>query len=438
MLVAGSIIGSGIFLVPGLVAAEVGAPGLALGVWIVCGLLALCGALCFAELASAIPQTGGTYAFLERAYRSSALPFMYAWSMLFVVYTGAMAAVATAFSIYAGYFLGAWIPYTVETQRLVAVSCILFLGVMNAIGVQVGGMIQTVLTLVKVLTILGIVLASVTLGAGSAAHFAPLTPAGSQGLDTLSAFGTAMILGLFAYGGWWMSSFVAGEVREPHRAVPRSIFFGMAVVLIVYLLLNVAYMYVLPFEDLEQSTTVASDAMVRVAGPLGGGIVAAAVMISAFGTVNAQMLAYPRIYFALGRDIGILRSLSYVHRRFRTPVVAIMLQAIWAALLALSGTYQQIVTYAAFPNYLFLSIAVAGLLILRRTEPSLPRPYRVWGYPVTPLVFLVVFGWYLVNSLIHRFDETLVGILLALSGLPAYLAWRWWQRQHADVAARST
>ena len=433
MLVAGSIIGSGIFLVPGLVAGEVGAPGLSLLVWVVCGLLALCGALCFAELASAIPHTGGTYPFLKHAYRNSALPFLYAWSMLFVVYTGAMAAVATAFSIYAGYFLGQWMAYTAWTQRLVAVGCILFLGVMNVVGVQIGGKIQTIFTLIKVTALLGIITVGLVFGVGGASHFTPFVSADSSALDTLSAVGTAMILALFAYNGWWMSSFIAGEVREPQLTIPRSIFIGMAIVICTYLLVNVAYLYALPFSELQGSTTVAADAMVSVVGPIGGGVVAAAVMISTFGTVNAQMLAYPRIYFALGEDIGALRWLSGVHDRWRTPAVAILLQTVWAAVLAVSGTYQQIVTYAAFPNYLFLSLAVAGVIILRRTAPELPRPYRVWGYPATPLLFLIVFCWYLVNSLVYRFDETLVGVLLMLSGLPVYAAWRLWERRRAQA-----
>jgi amino acid transporter len=431
MLVAGSIIGSGIFLVPGLVAAEVGTPGMSLLVWVVCGLLATCGALCFAELAAAIPRTGGTYPFLKQAYRQPALPFLYAWSMLFVVYTGAMAAVATAFSIYAGYFLGGWIPYTAGAQRLVAVACIVFLGAMNVVGVQVGGRIQTVFTLAKVGALVGIIVAGFALGTGGTERFTPFIPADAAGLDALSAFGTAMILGLFAYNGWWMSSFVAGEVREPQRTIPKSIFFGMAIVLCVYLLANAAYLYVLPFEDLQGSATVAADAMVRVTGPVGGSLVAAAVMISTFGTVNAQMLAYPRIYFALGEDNGVLRCLSSVHGRFRTPAVAIIVQTTWASVLALSGTYQQIVTYAAFPNYLFLGLAVAGVIILRRTAPNLPRPYRAWGYPVTPLVFLAVLGWYLANSIVYRLEETLIGVLLMLSGLPVYALWRWRQRRAA-------
>jgi basic amino acid/polyamine antiporter, APA family len=421
MLVAGGIMGSGIFLVPGLVAAEVGAPGLALLVWLVCGLLALCGALCYAELSAAIPETGGTYPFLKRAYRQPVLPFLYAWSMLFVVYSGAIAAVATAFAIHAGFFLGQWVPCGDGARRLVAVGCIVFLGGMNALGVHIGGRIQTAITFAKIGALGVIIVLGFALGTGGAAHFTPLFAAEERALGLVAGFGTAMIAGLFAYNGWWLSSFVAGEVRDPERNVPRSIFFGLAIVLSIYILVNLAYMYALPFDQLRGSSAVAVDAMVRVAGPLGGGVVAAAVMVATFGTLNAQLLGYPRISFALGQDGGRLGWLARVHPRYRTPWVAILVQVVWASVLAASGTFAQLITFLAFPNFLFLSLAVAGLIILRRTEPELPRPYRVWGYPVTPLLFLAVFAWYLGNSVVHRFEDTILAILLMVSGVPIYI-----------------
>jgi len=424
MLVAGGIMGSGIFLVPGLVAAEVGAPGLALLVWFVCGILALCGALCYAELSAAIPETGGTYPFLKRAYGHPILPFLYAWSMLIVVYSGAIAAVATAFAIHAGYFLGAWVPYGEGAQRLVAVGCIVFLGGMNALGVHIGGKIQTGVTFVKI-GALGVIIAlGFALGTGGAGHLTPIFAAEERPLGLVAGFGTAMIAGLFAYNGWWLSSFVAGEVRNPERNVPRSIFFGLAIVLSIYLLVNLAYMYALPFDELRGSSAVAVDAMSRVAGPMGGGIVAAAVMIATFGTLNAQLLGYPRISFALGQEGGRLGWLARVHPQYKTPWVAILVQVVWASVLALSGTFAQLITFLAFPNFLFLSLAVAGLIILRRTEPKLPRPYRVWGYPVTPLLFLAIFAWYLGNSVIYRFEDTGIAILLMLSGVPVYFLTR--------------
>ncbi|MGH7482454.1 MAG: amino acid permease, partial [Longimicrobiales bacterium] len=426
-IVAGAVIGTGIFLVPSLVARQVGAPGLSLAVWLVCGFLALSGALCFAELGGAIPRTGGTYAFLYRAFRTPLLPFLFGWSMFFVVLTGVMAAVATAFAIYAGFFLEGVIPYGVWTRRLVAIGCILFLTAMNCIGVRVGGRIQVLFAIVKVGALLVIIAVGFLLGdvgrAGGGGDLAPLLPSGRPAGDVVGAFGTAMIVALFAYNGWWYTTFVAGELRNPRRTIPRSIFFGMGIVLVLYVLANIVYLAVLPFDALQASARPAADTMARLLGPGGAALISAAVMLSAFGTVNAQMLSIPRIYFAMARDGLFFRRLARVHPRFRTPATAILAQGLWASGFALTGTYQEIITYTAFPNYFFLSLAVLGLIVLRVREPDLPRPYRVWAYPLTPVLFLLIFAWYLVNSLLNAFADTMVGVLLTGFGIPFYFYW---------------
>lgn len=434
-LVAGAVIGAGIFVSPSIVAREVGAPGLSLVVWLVCGLLATCGALCFAELSAALPESGGTYAFLRRAFRTELLSFLFGWSMFFVVLTGVMAAVATAFATYAGYFLGQLMPYGVWSQRFVAIGCIAFLTVMNCIGVQVGGRIQVLFTFIKVAALLGLIAVGLALGGADTERLVPVIADGRPPLATLGAFGTAMIVALFAYNGWWYSTFVAEEVRQPQRNVPLSIFLGMGVVLAVYFLANLVYLFVVPFEQLQGSAVPAADAMQILIGPAGAGLISLAVMLSAFGTVNAQMLSVPRIYFAMARKGYFFQWIRWIHPRYRTPAAAILAQGIWASGLALTGTFQQIVTYTAFPNYLFLSLAVAGLIVLRIREPELPRPYRVWGYPLTPLLFLLIFAWYLVNSLVHQFQNTMVGILLTVSGLPFYFYFR--RRMQRVAAAQS-
>ncbi|HEX6133853.1 MAG TPA: amino acid permease [Longimicrobiales bacterium] len=431
-LVAGAVIGTGIFVSPAIVAREVGAPGLSLLVWGVCGLLALAGGLCFAELGSALPHTGGTYAFLLRAYRVRWLPFLFGWSMFAVVLTGVMAAVATAFSIYAGQFLDGLIPYGLWTQRAVAIACILFLTGMNCMGVRIGGRIQIAFTIAKVAGVGTLILAGLLFAGERHAPLVPLLPAAPVG-GTVAAFGVAMIVALFAYNGWWYSTFVAGEVRDPERSIPRSILSGMAVVLVVYVLANVVYLMVLPFDVLQSTERPAAEAMRRIAGSGGADFIAVAVMLSAFGTVNAQLLSVPRIYFAMARDGVFFDSVARVHPRWKTPATAILLQGVVASLLALTGTFQQIITYTAFPNYLFLSLAVAGLVVLRVREPDLPRPFRVPLYPVTPGVFLIVFGWYLVNSLMHAFRDTMVGIVLTLAGLPLYLYWSRRNRRRAEA-----
>lgn len=421
-LVAGTVIGTGIFVSPSLVADQVGAPGLSLGVWALCGLLALCGGLCYAELAAAMPNTGGQYAYFRRAFGGELVSFLFGWAMFFVVLTGVQAAVATAFAIYAGQFLEQVVQYGVWEQRLVAVACIAFLAVMNIVGVAIGGRIQILVTVLKVAALGALVAAGLWLGGGVEAPgtLAPLLPDDRSGAAALGAFGTAMIVSLFAYNGWWYSTYVAEEVRDPERNVPRSIFLGMGIVLVLYLLANVVYLQVLPFQVLQASERPAADVMVALLGTGGGSFIALAVIISAFGTVNAQMLSIPRIYFAMARDGLFFKWVRRVHPRFRTPAWAIAAQAVWASGFALSGTFRQIVTYTAFPNYFFLSLGVVALIVLRVREPDLDRPYRVFLYPITPLLFLAVFAWYLGNSVVYEFRDTMVGIVLALSGLPFY------------------
>lgn len=423
MLVAGAVIGSGIYLSPSIVARQTGAPGLSMAVWLVCGLLALCGALCFAELGAAIPRTGGTYAFLQRAFRVHWLPFLFGWSMFAVVLTGVMAAVATAFATYAGFFLAPYVRYDAVMQRTIAVACIAFLTTMNVVGVQVGGRIQVIVTLAKIAALVGLIGVGLFVPGERSGSLSPLLPATAPEEGALAVFGTAMIVALFAYNGWWYSTFVAGEVRAPARSIPISILAGMSIVLVVYAAANFVYLSVLPFDVLQQAERPAADVLRALAGPGGAAFISAAVMVSAFGTVNAQLLSVPRIYFAMARDGLFFRWVERVHPRYRTPAAAIVAQGAWASVLALSGTYQEIITYTAFPNYFFLSLGVIALIVLRIREPELPRPFRVPLYPLTPLLFLLVFAWYLVNSLQNAFADTMVGIVLTLSGLPLYLYW---------------
>lgn len=432
-LVAGAVIGSGIFVSPAIVAREVGAPGMSLLVWLVCGGLALAGALCFAELGAAIPRSGGTYAFLDRAFRVRWLPFLFGWSMFAVVLTGVMAAVATAFALYAGQFLGRVMPYGVWAQRSVAVGCIAFLTLINCVGVRAGGRVQVVFTAAKICGVGALIVVGLVVGGDIARPYTPLLPAEPGAPSLLAAFGVAMIVALFAYNGWWYSTFVAAEVRRPERSIPVSIFGGMAIVLVVYALANLVYLQVLPFEVLRASERPAADAMAILVGPGGADFIAAAVMLSAFGTVNAQLLSVPRVYFAMAQDGLFFDRVARIHPRWGTPAVAILIQGGWASVLALTGTYQQIITYTAFPNYLFLSLAVVGLIVLRVREPDLPRPFRVPGYPITPLLFLAVFAWYLINSVLHSFRETAVGLMLTLAGLPLY--WYWSRRDRSGTTS---
>lgn len=423
-IVVGGIIGSGIFIAPSIIAAETGAPGLSLIVWGIAAGLAFCGALCYAELGAAIRRTGGTYTFLRHAFGTPFLAFLFGWTFFFVAGPGAIAAIGTAFATYSGYFLGQFVPFDVWVQRAVAFACIVLLTVVNYTGVRAGGRVQNVFTALKVAALLGIVSVAIAGGRGSASHFAPLLPEGREAGDTLAAVGTAMIPALFAFGGWSYSTYVAGEVRDPRRTLPLSIFVGMAIVIAIYLTINIAYMYVLPFDQLARSPAVATETMEAVVGGRGAVLVAVAVMISTFGALNATILTYARIAFAMAQDGLFFRSLQRVHPHYRTPGNAIAAQAAIACAFALSGGYEQILSYFSFVEYLFFSLGVATVIILRRREPNLERPYRVWLYPLPPVLFLIVSAWYLGNLLVHRSGGSMVGVVLLLTGIPFYLAWR--------------
>ncbi|MBI4420914.1 MAG: amino acid permease, partial [Gemmatimonadetes bacterium] len=422
-LVVGGIIGASIYLVPSFVAQEVGAPGASLAVWALSGLLATCGALCFAELAAAIPETGGTYAFLKRAYGSPLVAFLFAWSMFFATSTAAIGAVGTSVAIYAGYFLEQVMPYGKWETRGVAVAVILTFALVNYVGVRTGGRTQNVLTGLKVALMVGVIAVPLLFADGDVGRVLPLVPADRPLRDVGGAMAASMVLTLFSFSGWHFATHVAGEIREPSRNIPRAIFIAMAVVLVLYLLVNLAYVYTLPFDQLRASKFVAADTMRAVVGPAGGGIVSLAVMMSAIGALNAQLLNYPRIIFALARDQLFFQPVSRVHPEYRTPATAILILGFWASVFAFAGTYQQILTYVGFVNHLFLSLAVAGVIVLRFREPALARPYRTWGYPVTPLLFLSVSAWYLGTLLVHRLELSLVGVGITALGVPFYLYW---------------
>lgn len=423
-LIVGGTIGVSIFLVPAGVAREVGSPGLALFTWLFTGFMALCGALSFAELASAMPETGGTYVFLKRAYPATPLAFLFAWMMLFAQGTGNIAVVASMASLYAGHFAGGLIPADSFAQRAVAVAIIALLTAVNAVGLRTSGRVQNVLTGLKVLMMTAIVVACLTSPAGDVSRLGPFLPDGRGGGEIAGSVATAMILSVFSYSGFYFVTHVAGEVRDPGRTLSRAIMIAMAVVLATYLLLNVAFVYVLPFAELQGSPRVAADAMARAVGPRAADVTALVVLLSALGTLNAQLLNYPRITYALASDGLFFKAISRVHASRHVPVGAIVLVGTWASILALAGSYTQILGWAAFVNQAFMALTVIGLFILRRIAPEMPRPYQVFGYPFTPLLYVAILLWYLTTLLTTRGPQVLIGIGIVAAGLPFYWYWR--------------
>jgi amino acid transporter len=431
-LVVGGTIGASIFLVPSAVAREVGAPGLALAAWGLTGLLALCGALSFAELAGAIPETGGTYQFLKRAYPGTPIAFLFGW-MMFFAYAASATAVTTSLAVEsAGHFISKVVPFSTVMSRSMTVALILLFTAINMFGVRESGKTQNILTLLKLGGIVAIMAACLLLGEGSVSHYAPVFPTDRSFAEATGSLGTAMILTVFSYSGWYFITHVAGEVREPEKNLPWAIFAGMGILILLYVGVNAAYLYVLPFDQLQQSTRVAADAMQAVFGPVGADVISAVAFLSAMGALNAQLLNYPRIPFSLAQDGVFFSWLARVHPVRRTPANAILVFALIACAFGISGTYQQNLTYVGFVGQVFMALTVFGLIVLRRREPHLPRPFKVPLYPLVPLTYVAILVWYLGNLLVNRLSASLVGIAIVLAGLPFW--WYWTRRAPRTVS----
>jgi len=437
-ILVGSVIGSGIFLVPNSIAVQTGSFGLMLAVWVVSGMLTLFGALSYAELGGMIPHAGGQYAYLRESYGK--LPaFLFGWTEFWVIKAGSIAAVAVAFALYAGYFIPpAWQPFYHQTAvlnlgvripveeigvKMTALVCILALSTVNYLGVRFGAAVQNLFTFLKVGALAGLVLAVFLFGQRAPDAFSPLWPDWRQA-GLWSRFGVAMVAAFWAFDGWNNTTYMAGEVKNPQRNIPLALFAGTLLVIAVYLAANCAYAYVLPMDAIAGSRLVASDAVRTFLGPAGGAVISAAVLISTFGTDNGMILSGPRVTYAMSRDRIFFKSMGKVHPKYRTPHVSVAVQGIWSALLTLSGRFDQLFTYVIFAAWLFYAMTTAGVIILRIRRPRAPRPYRTWGYPCIPLLFILASSALLVNTLITDPRDSLFGLAIVLLGVPVYLGFR--------------
>ncbi|MFZ5518486.1 MAG: APC family permease [Candidatus Zhuqueibacterota bacterium] len=442
-ILIGSVIGSGIFLVPNTIATQVGSFGLMIFVWFFAGLLSLFGALSYAELGGMIPHAGGQYVYLREAY--GIFPaFLFGWTEFLVIKAGSVAAVAVAFALYVGYFipesfqalfhktivLDLGFQFRIEDigVKAVAILCIIVLSIVNYLGVKLAAWIQNIFTFLKVAALAGLIVLTFIAGHASPEAFKPLLPA-EFSFNLLSAFGVAMVAALWAYDGWNNTTYVAAEVKEPQRTIPRALFLGTSVVIIVYLAANWAYAYVLPIKDISTSTLVAADAMKTFLGPIGGALISAAVMISTFGTVNGMILSGARVTYAMADDRVFFRSMGDVHPRFRTPHVSVTVQGIWAAILTLSGRFDQLFTYVIFAAWLFYGLTTSAVLVLRKKWPNVERPYKTWGYPWIPIAFILVSILFVINTLITDPRDSLFGLIIVALGVPVYLFWNFKSRK---------
>ena len=417
-IVIGTVIGSGIFLVPGGVLRDSGGDaGLALLVWFIGGILSLLGALTYGELGAMDPQAGGLYVYLRDAF--GRLPaFLYGWALFFVIGSGSIATLAAAFARYVQQFvpLGPW------GARLVAVAMIGVVAAINVRGTRRGADVQNWSTAIKtgalLLLSVSLLLFGRRLGGPDVAVFAaPLTT------SVLGGMGVALIAVLWAFEGWEYVTFSAGETMNPQRDFARGIVFGTIVVIAVYLLANIAYIAALGTGGVMQSTRVAADAVNALFGRPWGELVTIPILISIFGAANGIALTGPRVFYAMARDGVFFQTLARVHPRFGTPALAILASAAWSAFLALSGTFEQLLTYVVFAGWGFFALAAASIFVYRRRRPDAPRPFRTPGYPVTPAVFIVVATVIVLNTLVSRPQQALLGLGIILLGTPAYLWW---------------
>ena len=413
-IVVGMIIGGGIFVVPNLVARSLASSTSILSLWILAGVVSFFGALASAELGAAIPATGGQYVFLREMYGSLG-GFLYGWTMFVVGRSAQVSWLAVTLSFYVSYF----VPLAPWESKALGIAMIVLLAGINYRGVSAGALVQKGFTLAKIAGLL-IIIGGGLLYRG---HAAAPVPAGAETF-TFGQFGVAAIACLLAYDSWISVSFVAGEIKNPQRNILLSLVFGMAICVVVYTLANIAYLHVLSIPEIAASDHVGASAAERALGPAGGSLVSLIILISITGTLNGCFLTSPRIYFAQARDGLFFRRFGDVHPRFRTPAFSIAAQAVWSIVLLLSGTYESLTDYAMFAVWLSYGLMVLGLMILRRTRPDLPRPYRMWGYPVTPILFLAVAVWFLANTLITRPGPALAGLAFIATGVPVYLVWR--------------
>lgn len=416
-IVVGIMIGTAIFIVPAEITREVGSRSSALAVWASAGLLSLFGALTFAELAAMLPQAGGQYVYLREAY-GPLVSFLCGWTHFLSVQSGGDATLAVGFARYLGDFL----PLTPWQQKAAAVAVIVVLTAINTVGVREGGWVQSVLTGVNVGAIVALIALGYALVHGSPGGVASL-PAPS-GLGFLSSFGVAMIAALWAYEGWNNVTFSAGEASQPGRNLPFALILGTSAVIALYLGLNAVYYHVLTLPEIAQSPRVAADAAVRILGRRSSHLVAFGIIISTCGSLNGSILTAPRVYYAMAKDGLFFRWCAAVHPRFHTPHLALVVQALWTILLVGLGQYEQLFTYTIFAAWVFYALTAFAVISLRRTQPDLPRPYRVFGYPFTPIIFVVASAWFIVNTLLTKPLEAGIGCLIVAVGVPVYLFWR--------------
>jgi len=434
-IIMGTVIGSGIFLVPTDMVKAVGSPGTVFAVWVFGGVLSLFGALTYAELSAALPEAGGEYAYLTAAY-GPFFGFLYAWTQTWVAKSASIAALATAFYRYLADFLPGlqapvyvvpWPigpgggPLEIRYGQLLAIGVILFLSAVNYRGVRVGGRVQVGVTALKVLLIGGVIAVGLL---STQAHLANLQTSTVPMPGGIAGFFVALVAALWAYDGWNNAGMLGSEVENPQRTFPLALIGGVTAIIAVYLLTNLAYFSVLNAGEVASSDRVAADMLRRIAGPHGAAAVSIAAMISIFAALNGSILSGSRVPYAMARDGYFFRHIGRVHPDFRTPSASIGLLGIWSSLLVLSGHYNDLYNMVIFPSWILYGMTAAAVIVLRRKSPGLVRPYRTWGYPWVPLAFVGVTLLLLYQTLVSSPRASGIGLVVIALGVPFFFYWK--------------
>lgn len=440
LLMVGGIIGSGIFLTAGQIATAVHKPLYFLGVWVAGGLISLLACFAFAEMAAMYPEAGGQYVFLREAYGEFPA-FLYGWMIFTVGQSGTIAALAVGFAEYFGAILpvaSAHAPvaqlghFTLSRGDVVATAAIVLLTTINVIGLKRGSALINVATWAKFAAIGAFVLLGLAIGHGSWSNYGislPLDQPASLS-HIVSGFGVALIAVFWAFDGWVYITWVAGEIKNPQRVLPRALVLGMLLVAVIYISVSVVYLYALPITQVAQETTIAQSAAATLFSSKAARWLGATIALSCFGAMSSAILCSARVSYAMARDGAFFHAMGRVHPKYRTPAFSLVSLGAWSIVLALSGSYDQLYTYVMFMMVLSYVAAVAGLFLLRRKRPDVPRPYRCTGYPVFPALYLLIAGAWALNSVVTRPKETLIGIFIVFLGAPFYWFWRRQAKRH--------
>jgi APA family basic amino acid/polyamine antiporter len=434
-LVIGGIVGSGIFMTTGFIAEYLPSPFMILIVWLLGGFFAMSGALAFAELGAMYPRAGGQYIYLREAYGSWA-GFLYGWGFFWVIECGGVAALAVGFAEYFGYFVPSLstkayllkshilgLDYSLSAGQLIAVTSILFLTTINYLGIKSGILVQNIFTFLRIAAVAVLIVLGLTIGSKAGVSSPEGLFTGDMSFS-IKLFGLALIAVLWTYDGWYGVNCAAEEIKNPGKNIPRGLILGTLSVTLIYFLVNVVYVMALPIERMKGVARIGELASTQLFGSTATLFISATIMISIFGCLSASILYGPRVFFAMAQDRCFFKNMRYVHPRYRVPTKAIVWQGIWSSLLCLSGTYQDLFEYVVFALVIFWAATGLAVIVLRYKQPEIARPYKAWGYPILPILFVLINLGVFLNTIWAQPLQSFIGLIILIVGIPAFLYWK--------------